>query len=51
MTEGIVTSVTGAPVPDTVIVSGLDGALLVMKILPEYPPVSVGANLRVSEKD
>ena len=39
------------PVPDTVIVSGLEGALLVTKILSEYPPAKAGANLNVSLKD
>ena len=39
------------PVPDTVMVSGLDGALLTMIILPEYPPAKEGLNRSVSEKD
>jgi hypothetical protein len=44
-------SVAGLPVPETMIVSGLEGALLVTKTLPEYPPVNAGANLSVSENN
>lgn len=45
------TTFNGIPVPETVMVSGLEAALLVTKSLPEYPPTSAGAKRSVSLKN